>query len=233
MRYHLLAGLALAAAAMEPAAAMTDLKITQGGYFNNRNVTISGIGALDGNYVAANFRIVGTFVPGGKDFDFYAFCVDLLHTVALGNNSLANVNYSYRLGNLTTAPGGNPLSNSQLTQMMGLAAYGFQLLDNPGSLNLTHHIPAIQAAIWSIEYGASATSGNASVNALIPFYLGLAPTLTGKARYIYSIDSTIRQGLLIPGIPEPATWAMLIAGFGMVGLASRRRRMTSQAAVAA
>lgn len=26
-----------------------------------------------------------------------------------------------------------------------------------------------------------------------------------------------------PGIPEPATWAMLIAGFGMVGFAARRR----------
>ena len=28
-----------------------------------------------------------------------------------------------------------------------------------------------------------------------------------------------------PTVPEPATWAMLIAGFGVVGVASRRRRM--------
>jgi hypothetical protein len=28
-----------------------------------------------------------------------------------------------------------------------------------------------------------------------------------------------------PGIPEPATWAMLIAGFGLVGSAARRRRV--------
>ncbi len=27
-----------------------------------------------------------------------------------------------------------------------------------------------------------------------------------------------------PGVPEPATWAMLIAGFGMVGATMRRRR---------
>ncbi len=29
---------------------------------------------------------------------------------------------------------------------------------------------------------------------------------------------------LIPQVPEPATWAMLIVGFGLVGVASRRRR---------
>ncbi len=31
------------------------------------------------------------------------------------------------------------------------------------------------------------------------------------------------RGQEVPGIPEPASWALMIAGFGMVGLASRRR----------
>ncbi len=30
----------------------------------------------------------------------------------------------------------------------------------------------------------------------------------------------------IPGVPEPASWALLIAGFGMIGVAQRRRRET-------
>jgi hypothetical protein len=34
---------------------------------------------------------------------------------------------------------------------------------------------------------------------------------------------TSQGGNPVPGIPEPATWAMLIAGFGMIGAASRRR----------
>jgi hypothetical protein len=28
----------------------------------------------------------------------------------------------------------------------------------------------------------------------------------------------------VNGVPEPSSWAMLIAGFGLVGAASRRRR---------
>jgi hypothetical protein len=28
-------------------------------------------------------------------------------------------------------------------------------------------------------------------------------------------------------VPEPATWAMMIGGFGFVGAASRRRRATT------
>jgi hypothetical protein len=31
------------------------------------------------------------------------------------------------------------------------------------------------------------------------------------------------------GVPEPATWAMMIAGFGLVGAASRRRTRTVHA----
>ena len=30
-----------------------------------------------------------------------------------------------------------------------------------------------------------------------------------------------------PGVPEPTTWAMLIAGFGLVGATLRRRRMAA------
>lgn len=36
-----------------------------------------------------------------------------------------------------------------------------------------------------------------------------------------------RVDQIVAGVPEPATWAMLIAGFGMVGASARRRRPTS------
>ncbi|KAB7648020.1 PEPxxWA-CTERM sorting domain-containing protein [Polymorphobacter fuscus] len=37
-------------------------------------------------------------------------------------------------------------------------------------------------------------------------------------------DGVIVDGNPVPGVPEPGTWAMLIAGFGLVGAAARRRR---------
>ncbi len=35
----------------------------------------------------------------------------------------------------------------------------------------------------------------------------------------------LRQSEFLDAVPEPATWAMLITGFGMVGFSMRRRRM--------
>ena len=44
-----------------------------------------------------------------------------------------------------------------------------------------------------------------------------------------AIDSGGGGGGGVPGVPEPASWAMLIAGFGLVGAASRRRRRSAAA----
>jgi hypothetical protein len=49
--------------------------------------------------------------------------------------------------------------------------------------------------------------------------------------YNYSQQAVLYAGITedilppVPGVPEPASWAMLIAGFGLVGAASRRRRL--------
>jgi len=53
----------------------------------------------------------------------------------------------------------------------------------------------------------------------------------GDSSYTWNVgDFNTAGGLQIPagsGTPEPASWAMLIAGFGLVGAALRRRRVVA------
>lgn len=54
----------------------------------------------------------------------------------------------------------------------------------------------------------------------------------GFGEYLVA-GGTVRYALLdegtLPPVPEPATWALFISGFGLVGLAARRRRALSAA----
>ena len=80
----------------------------------------------------------------------------------------------------------------------------------------------------------------ASTNRRVYFTAGAGETITGltfsTTKIAFEIDDlagTVVGGGGNPGgtVPEPAAWALMITGFGMVGLAARRRR-TTQALVA-
>jgi len=46
-------------------------------------------------------------------------------------------------------------------------------------------------------------------------------------RGLDNIVFTVKDSVAMPAVPEPASWAMMIAGFGLVGAAMRRRRHAS------
>jgi hypothetical protein len=55
-----------------------------------------------------------------------------------------------------------------------------------------------------------------------------AITLTGTSGFFYTGLDNVSVELLsgVVGVPEPASWALMIAGFGLVGAALRRRQRT-------
>lgn len=80
----------------------------------------------------------------------------------------------------------------------------------------TFHLPQGGVGPWekqTFSFTASATSQ------VLKF---LADGTPGGAPPISFLDGVSLQA----AVPEPATWAMLIVGFGAVGFASRRRRQT-------
>lgn len=52
------------------------------------------------------------------------------------------------------------------------------------------------------------------------------------SRYAIQIDNVTWSDPITSGVPEPASWALMITGFGGAGLAIRARRRSGQAALA-
>ncbi len=96
-------------------------------------------------------------------------------------------------------------------------------------------IAAGESLTLTIFYGAAPTEIAAlnSLNAVGAEIYALGQPSTdpfgrdpANSNFIFGFKGV--GGVIVnPGVPEPATWAMLITGFGLVGFAARRRRDTS------
>ena len=85
------------------------------------------------------------------------------------------------------------------------------------------------AGDWSSLANRTAAAFNSNFNVLDNFsFDGTNTRFTVEtSNYLLGQNPQISFALLGGGVPEPASWAMLIAGFGLVGAAARRRRVVS------
>jgi hypothetical protein len=221
-------------------ASATTFNVTQAGVFNNGTVNlagnIAGYGAFNKNEITGPIVLKGTD-SDGKPFEFVTFCFDLLHNINVGIGGFAGVNYSYTTvmptNDLTNNPGGdsmgmgNPLTAVQIEKMSGLARLGAYIYGS-GVSDKTARLAAISSAIWSTEYGLTA-SGFVPANALGYYNNYLSRSFTGaKGPVLISVNGQGQlvgnlQGLGNGTVPEPGTWAMMVIGFGLVGVGARRR----------
>jgi hypothetical protein len=137
-----------------------------------------------------------------------------------------------------TAPG-SVVTNGGLTTIN----FGQNPVSSPtftGSFNFTNDVAGLYTIVLNtstpgITFTSAAVTGPGGPFALMPFpdntSLKLANALLGVGEYTFSFtgNNTNASGALtgnvtISAVPEAGTWAMMLLGFGAIGLTIRGRR---------
>jgi len=152
-------------------------------------------------------------------------CDDLNHVVYVG----ANQHLKYDIGPVQVDGLGDPLSAAQSNEMGQLA--------NIGKFDYSKHTTAgedgaiaAQAAIWGVEYGVQVSSTDPIIQKDITADLKVSDNGRGDAFGLLADNG--QQSQITGGVPEPATWAMMLMGFGGLGAAMRGARRRTGAAAA-
>jgi hypothetical protein len=213
----LLAAFAVAGAHTAQAAVSKDIAYQQ---TRGIEITTSNGGALVEDYLSGGMQYQ---VLGGAG-SFEAFCIEL-------DQSHADSGFkSYTVGSF---------SAGQATLLQGLFSSSY------AALSSDRDRAAFQTAIWEITHETSGAMG-ASDGSFQFKYLNLdstaeddqafldqvdgfllsAANYNGLAKYsLTKLESATYQDLLtVTAVPEPESYALLLAGLGVVGFMARRRR---------
>jgi hypothetical protein len=190
---------------------------------------------------AGQFAFTGRNTQNNDPFSVFSYCLDFTRTLTGGNFTLGPI--SSFVSNAT-----------KQGQLAALLRNTNPLLAATTDVNLQSRIAAsVALSIWEIVFeagvgGYSVTNGDFStfgdfvdIQAQADSYL--AAVLNGPLGNVNTLGALVAfdnqsQVFLLGGgagggVPEPATWAMMIAGFGMIGAALRRRRQSAPTSAAA
>ena len=224
LRKFVLGALAVTGAVAFASSAMAStLMVSDVGVTGINTVTVPGHGGENSTGIIFN----GTQL---------VFCADLEHNIGVTHYSPP---LTFTWGVLEFNGAGDPLDDVTSNRIGHLADIGRHVYYS-GDSDIAADLSAIQGAIWSLEYtnpyvsGLRATSADAEIDGEIVHYLALAHLFNGheraRALLAHGQFGGGVQNMVGGGVPEPASWALMIGGLGLTGAALRRRR---QAAVTA
>jgi hypothetical protein len=229
----LLAAAALAAAvpsAAEAAYTITGYAFAPGALTGNIQYTPTNLSL---NVGIGRLNLSGTEQGSGDPASFLTYCVDIFHTL--------HVPATFDILPIATLI---PDATRQ-TRLLTLIGNADAVIAHAS--NKTEATAAVQLATWEIvnentgSYGFStgtfrSSGGNSdSARALAMTYLdgitsgAWGTPQSGSLKLFYSATS---QSQVITAVPEPATWAMMIAGFGAIGGMARSRRVRAKLVLA-
>jgi len=170
--------------------------------------TISGWTINNGYAVTNSFTLSSTTTITGFTFGGWTFAGDTMTSVDWGISS--SVDYAISgTASLTKGSGG--------TNGMGYDVYEYGSLIAPLTLAAGTYYFGLQNVVtsgnaygyWDVNNGPSVAFEN---------------QLGNVNGYLSAGSNSTAFTLLSSGVPEPASWAMMLGGFGLVGGAMRRRR---------
>jgi hypothetical protein len=198
--------------------------------FSDFSISVSGWQVVSFNDISANnFSIVGTYAPtyfaSGGDPGGYIYSTDpdggdftfSAPAAFLGNKSAAfGSTLTYSLNDTSSV-------NYNTTDVI-LMGGGVTLLWQqsptlvPGPSFTTVTVPLAPTADWHLVGGSLASAGD---------FTTVLGNLTGiyiRGEYAFGPDSTGLDTVNFAAVPEPETWALLLAGLLALGAVTRRRR---------
>jgi hypothetical protein len=170
--------------------------------------------------------IAMTNTTPNPDVSFQAWCVDIFHTLASSS--------SYTLQNATSFYASDP---GKATALSELASHSLSSVTN------TTNSAAFQLAVWEIVnetsgHGYSLTGGNfrassesAVINAANSMLGNLSGPITLTANvWAQNTPGSTQDLVVFAPVPEPETYAMMLAGLGLMGFVARRRKQVQELA---
>lgn len=192
-------------------------------------LALTSSGALAAPIITFN-QGSGTTVPGTtvfEDFEGYATGASIgTNAFALNSNSGIGARPAFgSTGNYGSVLGGGSYS----VAFNPSKVFSFVL----GSLDTYNSLTLQFADLTSITYSgtgivgglppANGDQGAAYTNGVVSYSIGGGSPIVG-ALFASDTNSFEFDNLANSAVPEPATWAMLLLGFGGIGFAARRRK---------
>ena len=120
-----------------------------------------------------------------------------------------NQTYTLSFGLFATLSGEQNPFNFTLSEVLN-SGLNFEVLDGQTSIG-----SSLVPGAWTTYNSTFTANTNANYNLRFDFVSGATPA-----------KDVLLDGVSISAVPEPSTWAMMIGGLGLVGVAMRRRKST-------